>query len=268
MRVGRARVRLQGKTCTTLSAGPATSYGDRVTSTQRRACATPTIYQIALALTLVTPIKAIVVEELTEMIDRHWRKRACLGAAALCLIAGSAIFGFSFTEQRVNTKAGCLSNLKSIGTALAIYMADHDEFAPPYITRAKAVSVDGHSEKKVDGHPGMWRDALARYCPDKSVFFDPADPHPRTMKNPNEDSRYTSYETVFLFGKVPLWRDGSYRLNKHEVTREDIPYLTDVGIPDFANGRPDHFITYHGEVHNNLFLDGHASSWIAPSAAP
>lgn len=79
----------------------------------------------------------------------------------------------------------CINNLKQLGTALAIYAADHDDWLPPHCTDEyylREWEVTGGSRTIPTGSvtPQRFIDSIFAYTKNSDILFCPEDPSART----------------------------------------------------------------------------------------
>jgi type II secretory pathway pseudopilin PulG len=85
---------------------------------------------------------------------------AMVVGAILAILVAILIPVYS-NAKRAAKQSHCLSNLGQIGKALILYVSDHDDFIPPYMTEW--------------GQTVQWKEAFLEYKVSSESFFCPLD---------------------------------------------------------------------------------------------
>jgi prepilin-type N-terminal cleavage/methylation domain-containing protein/prepilin-type processing-associated H-X9-DG protein len=147
---------------------------------------------------------------------------------AIIAILAAILFPVFARARAQARKASCLSNLKQIGLAMAMYTSDWDGILPTLTDQPST-------------NPGapIITDVLAPYTKNTQIFRCPSD-------SSYYLTEYSSYSWIILFDGQPM--DYPVFLG-FDLT--NTPYLLDA-LDDWHGGDEDHY------ARNVLWLDGHA----------
>lgn len=201
--------------------------------------------------------------------------------AILATLAGSAVIKVMETSHT----AKCAGNLKSIGIAMRMYMADNNGWPPPHVN----YPFHNLEWQKVRWNWMTWlspyliHDTSVSPVPMPSVFDCPADPNVKTWPKPRPYIPTSSTDTN------PVYRLGSYGYNYYHLTTANSWWKPDLqtwprNVNAISNparlilvtdGREDGGIDInpysnpptdarparrHGKHFNAVFLDGHVEA--------
>ena len=165
-----------------------------------------------------------------------------------------AVFFPVYTDGRpMSPKTGCLSNLKQISTAVAIYESDNDDLLPSDFT------FDGAASQT------KFMDAVYPYMKNKGLFL-----CPQQQKDIKEKSATPSGEGIAgkmdyvhclsLRGVIPEFSTGKRDLNMNKIPNPAlVPYLRDCirGYGKDKNTKVVGFLSPHGAGFVTAYLDTH-----------
>lgn len=147
-------------------------------------------------------------------------------------------------------EALCLNRLKDIGDGVTLYTADNNGYYPPYLTQS--ISNEA-GDKVITGNRAAWAKSLKELVKSPDSFYCPNLPKKADASTPDE----TSYETTGVFrNQSAFGPNGTFLMNLSEAKSLEVSYLQDRLVPDIAGGRPDEFLSPHGERMSVLLYDG------------
>jgi general secretion pathway protein G len=190
-------------------------------------------------------------------------------------ILAAILFPVFARAKAAAKQTACISNLKQIGTAHALYMADNDDlfaFAVDASDKYRPNIWDGNPEFQalIAAMPEM-PDVLMPYCKSKDVFRCPADQGTRVLDNHFPDVFETNPSLFALYRSSYLFRT-EIAFNHHSQTSLQTPaeinLMFDAGGHWHGSGRAlavnDDLNTYfnliRGYRYVTLFADFHAKS--------
>ncbi|MFQ6098688.1 MAG: prepilin-type N-terminal cleavage/methylation domain-containing protein, partial [Armatimonadota bacterium] len=106
--------------------------------------------------------------------------------AIIAVLAAIMFPVFERARQKAR-RAACLSNLRQIGSAMAMYVADHDDILPRWF----------HAGAPPEAM--IWSQGLFPYCRNVEIFFCPAYGRPESAGSPLEGSPYWGPTYVYLW---------------------------------------------------------------------
>jgi prepilin-type N-terminal cleavage/methylation domain-containing protein/prepilin-type processing-associated H-X9-DG protein len=209
---------------------------------------------------------------------------------AIIAVLAAILFPVFAQAREKARQSSCLSNMKQMGTAFAMYLSDYDSIYPTCDNdKAKITGVPPEPETpEADGPPERdWHIVLQPYVKNFAIWRCPSDASkaPADPKNPNLDQmEYVSSYTVNGWSEYNLSEGGITRpanwvllAERNNVARPPktwwmfywwawqtpAPNLTwpPSLTPDpYANAALDLDLKRHNESPNWLFGDGHAKS--------
>ncbi len=209
---------------------------------------------------------------------KHRHARAMTLTEVICVFAIIAIiaailFPVLLAARKSAHVTSCATSLKQIGTALAMYGADNNDWAPPWATHDSAVSVmKGHEGWHFKGDAKRWKQALTAYGTTEPQYWCDLDPHRgkefHGFGEPPTSLRWkeTSYLMNPSFGGAQFGsKDGVFRLNltslppRWPLGPSQTVYLSDAIWPDETAPPGVNRLTGNhqgGRAINALYLDG------------
>jgi len=200
---------------------------------------------------------------------------------AIIAILAAILFPVFAQAREKARSAGCLSNLKQLGTALAMYNQDYDEMMPNACAWGRAWN-HGSAAKlcpplEAAGVPAYFQQHLAPYTKNEGVFYCPSvgkshalgvsNPKVKTMAD-NGTSYIWNHEPMTpvphgpLQGKKPLARVSGAAIAAIPRPAEapviwDMPYWNQLKLAGCASGDPRYQTPHAGGVHV-VYADTHA----------
>ena len=180
-----------------------------------------------------------------------WR---IVGTLLFVAVLGAVLYPVNSGDQHYSANSVCLSNLKQLGTALAIYESDNDDALPIYY------SFDGPSSQI------RFTDAIFPYTKDKSLILCPQEQRNIKEKGttpPGEGiaGKMDYVHCLTLRGFIPDFEKGKRFLLASEIeTPAKIPYLRDPirGYGAIKGTSSVGFLSPHEVGFATSFLDTHA----------
>lgn len=190
-----------------------------------------------------------------------------LAVAAATIIILAALVAVVFRKAVYKSKVvTCSGNLSQLAVALSSYVADNNEFVPPWPTQSE---YDPESKLRPRPHilvgaPEKWKDCLKERGAHEESFWCPLDPHRnsdfKAMFDLRDDhrQRYTSYMTTFMLRHFKLI-DGKGHVFASPSRIPDaaaVPYLFDHFWDADGNGV---ITTPHGNTGFAVYFDYHVA---------
>ncbi len=152
------------------------------------------------------------------------------------------------TARSGNGRNICASNLKFIGTAIAIYQSDSNDYYPPYFT------FDGIDQKK------LFIAATLPYLKSKNYFFCEKELAGQTLTPERQKDQMSYGHSTSLMTVIPGFDKGKrlIKMPDDESLRRTVPYLRDPYIGSWKTGHLT-YDSWHEYGFNTLFLDGHVA---------
>jgi len=177
---------------------------------------------------------------------------------AIIAILASILFPVFARARSKARQSACMSNLRQLGTALAMYADDYDEMLPLWSLVGGAPDGSG----RLPGPAYTWDTQLFPYMKNTQILVCSENPYGRTYRS-YALPRYISGQALGAIGNVTatvtLFEKGHYAPGTWEdATGENFHQSTSASVT------PEYF---HTEGKNFLFLDGHVK-WHNKSAGP
>ncbi len=162
-------------------------------------------------------------------------------------VVAAILFPVFAPEKPYSHPYQCLSNVKQLGTALAIYQSDFDDVLPPYYT------FDGPEST------GKFFDALNLYSKNEQMFKCPQDQSHLPSDQEGVGVKMSYVHCLSLKGVIPNFSDGKRLLNseKDVVDLGVVPFLRDP-IRTSVERRDDGLHSPHEDGFRVEYLDTHA----------
>ena len=177
---------------------------------------------------------------------------------AIIAILASILFPVFARARAKGRQTACLSNMRQLGTALAMYAGDYDETLPLW----SLVGGDPSGAGRLPGPEYTWDTQLMPYVKNTQILICLDNPYGRTYRS-YAMPRYVSGQALGAIlnvtATVALFEKGHYVPGSWEdATGENFHQSTS------ANATPEYF---HFDGKNFVFVDGHAK-WSQKSAGP
>lgn len=177
---------------------------------------------------------------------------------AIIAILASILFPVFARARSKARQAACMSNLRQLGTAMAMYADDYDETLPLWSLAGGAPDGSG----RLPGHPYTWDEQLHPYTRNNQILICAENPYGRTYRS-YAMPRYVSGQSLGALTNVTaivlLFEKGHYGPGAWEdAAGENFHQSTSM------NPTPEYF---HTMGKNFLFVDGHVK-WYQKSAGP
>ena len=184
------------------------------------------------------------------------RTRIIEGVLVLGILGLFAAFILPSYLENVRIPYGnCISNLKQLGTTVAIYQSDNEDVYPPYFT------FDGPEKTQ------KFIDVTVPYAKNTQLYLCNLDGDSKKTGLEGLPGKMSYVHSLFLEGVIPNFNKGSRGLSSRAKTFPDTaktPYLRDpirgFGTSPGKDGSPavTGFLSPHGGGFNIGFLDTHA----------
>jgi hypothetical protein len=190
-----------------------------------------------------------------------------LVVCSIIMIAAAILYGV-IKRVKYNAKvATCSGRLSQLATALGSYIADNDDFFPPWPTQSTYLAGTKlrPRPKALVGAPEKWKSCLVERGASEECFWCPLDPHRNTDFVAEQDGhddhrqRFTSYQTNYGLQTEKLVDGKGHILARHSMIKDPatLPYLGEhTWDPD---GDPEHpkLVTSHGDLGYCIYFDLH-----------
>ncbi len=188
--------------------------------------------------------------------------------AIVMLLAG--ILSTALVRAKVSAarKIVCVSNLRQLHAAYALYAADYDGALPPYQNSLGVGHFDGKILHENPENGEKLVTTLHPYLKNRDVWFCPADNFARTDSTVGFVRHlYSSYKVQYRFGLPVITGNVVTFDDEKQVSTSKATLMTDNLMP---YSRPDSAqLPYsHNGMYNTLFMDGHVKTRPWQSASP
>lgn len=179
-----------------------------------------------------------------------------LTTLAIIMVLAGILLGVLNSGRARARVTSCASNLSQIGAALLLYVGDHDEQLPPFLS--------GFDQKGMLATPSEfspWKMALKPYGAASELFYCPSDMFARrSVGDPfasRADHFQTSYATPRYFGQFA--KGGFFDASMSDFPKpSETLYIFDDGIRvEERRDEESVLLTPHGLGANGVYLDGH-----------
>ena len=129
---------------------------------------------------------------------------------AIIAILAALLFPVFARAKAAAKQSGCVSNLKQIGSSIALYMGDYDDIFPAAVDASDKYKPEIWSHEpdfmaRIPYMPTIW-DALNPYIKSKEVFKCPADTGTEVLDNHLFDSFKSSPSLYAAYGSSYFFR--------------------------------------------------------------
>ncbi|MCU0316518.1 MAG: hypothetical protein MUC92_07995 [Fimbriimonadaceae bacterium] len=177
---------------------------------------------------------------------------------AIVVILTSIVFAVSRAAITQAQLTSCANNLRQVGNASFLYIADHNDQLPPFITDntvfeiRKGEFVAGKAEK------ASWKKALLPYAGSNEVFYCPQDTARTTGAQLNSPGGpTTTTETSYLVlvtSQYYFWNGTTVQSKPFSTIEPKFPFMGEVVFRRESD--PSRFYSFHGDWVNSLTHDG------------
>lgn len=191
-------------------------------------------------------------QEFTLTVQRGFTLVELLVTLAIIAVLAGLIFPvFGATRERARS-AQCISNLRQVYGAIAMYSSDHEGLLPPFRTFDLEAPTSDQAARLVAATQPYLRSTQVWFCP--SDVFAGQNPGPSPKEGGAADHRYTSFRTLLDWSLWSMIAQGRHPAHSHVLPSLDseTELLTDnVWMPRRS------LIAYsHSQTFNHLMGDG------------
>ncbi|MCU0316680.1 MAG: type II secretion system GspH family protein [Fimbriimonadaceae bacterium] len=180
-----------------------------------------------------------------------------LVATAILIVLSGLVFAISKAAISRAQLTSCASNLRQVGQASFLYLADNADQLPPFVTESSAFGLGNGNFQTVAADLAGWKKALLPYAGSNEVFYCPMDSARKSgVELWSISGSTTTVETSYRMMVVPqyyFWNGRTVQSKAFSTIEPKFPFMSDLGIIDRATNR---IHTFHGDKSNVLFHDG------------